>query len=163
MVLKLSQDHIQAIRNCAESTYPEECCGLLLGQLKSDIKTVMEVVATENAWKAETPESFLGIEAKIDVGAGKRNNYTIAPEIMVKVQREARDRQLDIIGIYHSHPDHPAIPSEFDRVYAWQLYSYVIVSVQQGIASEMLSWRLDDHHQFQPEQIIPVESSQIKT
>lgn len=73
---------------------------------------------------------------------------------MLKVQKEARDRQLDIIGIYHSHPDHPAIPSEFDRLCGWQAYSYIIVSVLQGKARDVLSWSLDDNHQFQPEEIV---------
>jgi proteasome lid subunit RPN8/RPN11 len=75
----------------------------------------------------------------------------------LRVQKQARDRELDIIGIYHSHPDHPAIPSEFDRAIAWHHYSYIIISVQQGIASDLRSWTLDPHHQFQPEDMITVE------
>jgi proteasome lid subunit RPN8/RPN11 len=82
---------------------------------------------------------------------------------MLKAQKDARDseallrsadRNLDIIGIYHSHPDHPAVPSEFDRAIAWSQYSYIIVSVQQGKACDLKSWSLDDDHQFQPEEIL---------
>ncbi|MCC5621316.1 Mov34/MPN/PAD-1 family protein, partial [Nostoc sp. CHAB 5715] len=83
----------------------------------------------------------------------KRRQYAIAPEVMLKTQREARNRSLNIIGIFHSHPDHPAIPSECDRLYAWQGYSYIIVSVQNGKAGELQSWSLDDTHQFQAEAI----------
>jgi len=75
---------------------------------------------------------------------------------MFKAQKDARDRNLDIIGIFHSHPDHPAVPSEFDRAIAWQQYSYIIVSVQQGKAWELKSWSLDDNHQFQPEELLTV-------
>ena len=147
MVLRLGNEHLWDIRAHAESTYPDECCGLLLGKIAQDSKTLVEVIATENVWSAETAENF------------QRSHYAIAPEIMLKAQKSARDRQLNIIGIYHSHPDHPAIPSECDRVYAWYEYSYIIVSVQQGKASDLKSWSLDNDHQFQPEEIITAKSS----
>lgn len=151
MVFRLSTKHLCAIRAHAESTYPNECCGLLLG-LTQD-KTLVEVMATENAWSAELAESFSSIHVLADV-ATKRSHYIIAPEVMLKAQREARDRQLDIIGIYHSHPDHPALPSEFDRVCAWEQYLYIIISVQQGKSATLKSWSLNDDHQFQLEEII---------
>jgi proteasome lid subunit RPN8/RPN11 len=138
MVLKLSQEHLQIIRTHAASTYPEECCGIMLGYLANESKTVVQVIPTENAWSEED---------------SKRRRYTIAPEIMLKVQTYARDRSLSIIGIYHSHPDYPAIPSESDRTQAWQEYSYIIVSVPNGKALELRSWHLDDNHQFQEEAI----------
>lgn len=112
-------------------------------------------MATENTWSAETSEPFQIIDAKSLV-SNKRSHYTIAPEVMLLAQREARNRQLDIIGIYHSHPDTCAIPSEFDRVYAWHQYSYIIVSVQNGKACDLKSWSLDDHNRFQPEEIVTV-------
>lgn len=159
MVLRLDKEHLWDIRAHAESTYPDECCGLLLGKIAQDSKTLGEVIATENVWSAETAENFSSIEAASDVSYTQRSHYAIAPEIMLKAQKSARDRKLDIIGIYHSHPDHPAIPSECDRVYAWYEYSYIIVSVHQGKASDLKSWSLDNEHQFQPEEIITVKSS----
>ena len=113
----------------------------MLGYLANESKTVVEVIQTENAWIGETLED------------SKRRRYAIAPEIMLKVQKEARSCSLNIIGIYHSHPDNPAIPSESDRVQAWQEYSYIIVSVPNGKAGELKSWYLDDNHQFQEEAI----------
>ncbi|MEW6498957.1 MAG: M67 family metallopeptidase, partial [Cyanobacteriota bacterium] len=83
----------------------------------------------------------------------RRHRFSIAPQVMLKAQKDARDRNLNIIGIYHSHTDHPAIPSEFDRAIAWSQYSYVIVSVQQGSACDFKSWSLDEEHKFQPEKI----------
>jgi proteasome lid subunit RPN8/RPN11 len=81
---------------------------------------------------------------------------------MLQVQRSARERELEIIGIYHSHPDHPAVPSECDRRLAWPVYSYVILSVQSGQVMACQSWRLDDQHQFQPEAIKMIGSSANK-
>ncbi|MEC4818121.1 MAG: M67 family metallopeptidase [Scytonema sp. PMC 1069.18] len=148
-MLQLSPKHQQTIYTHAESTYPEECCGIILGYLTNESKTVVEVIPTENAWNAETaPDDF-----RNDTEFSKRRRYTIAPQTMLQVQKEARDRELNIIGIYHSHPDYPANPSEFDRQYAWQEYSYIIVSVQNGQAGDIKSWTLDDNHQFQQEAI----------
>jgi proteasome lid subunit RPN8/RPN11 len=152
-ILKLQSDHLQAMQTHAESTYPEECCGLLLGQLRNDEKILIEVLPTENSWDAEAVEAFQAVEGSAQLDTTKRTRYSIAPEAMLKAQKDARDRNLNIIGIYHSHTDHPAIPSEFDRAIAWQQYSYVIVSVQQGKACDFKSWSLDDEHQFQPEEI----------
>lgn len=119
----------------------------MLGYLTNSGKTVVEVMPTDNAWSAEAAADFPGD----DIVYGKRRRYAIAPQIMLQAQKEARDRHLNIIGIYHSHPDYPNTPSEFDREWAWQEYSYIIVSVQNGKAAELTSWVLDDHHQFQPE------------
>ena len=153
MVLKLLSEHLQSIRAHAESTYPDECCGIMLGRMGDDGKTLVEVWATQNAWSAETAEAYEDSE----VEATKRRRYAIAPQDMLKAQREGRDRHLDIIGVYHSHTDHPAIPSECDRAWAWQQYSYIIVSVQQGQACDLYSWILDDADQFQAEEIIKLD------
>ncbi len=143
MVLKLAPTHLQAIVAHAESTYPEECCGLLLGIADSTGNIVVEMKPVENHWSAEPAESL-----------DKTRRYEIAPQSMLAVMREGRARNLTIVGIYHSHPDHPAVPSECDRQLAWQHYSYVIVSVDRGGAIDWQSWSLDDAHQFQPEKIL---------
>lgn len=150
MVLQLLPKHLQTIYTHAETTYPEECCGIILGYLTSEGKTVVEVMPTENAWNAETAADLPGDDT---LDYSKRQRYAIAPQVMLHAQKEARDRKLNIIGIYHSHTDHPAIPSEYDQKLAWQEYSYIIVSVQNGKASDMKSWTLDDNHQFQQEVI----------
>jgi proteasome lid subunit RPN8/RPN11 len=83
----------------------------------------------------------------------KQSRYTIAPPDIFQAQKRGRDLGLEIIGFFHSHPDHPAIPSTCDRDRAWEVYSYPIVSVVQGKASEMKSWLLDGNRIFQPEAI----------
>lgn len=155
-MLKLQSHHLQAIQTHAESTYPEECCGLLLGHLRGNVKTLVEVLPTQNSWGEEAGEDFQSIESSAQGKSSKRNRFSIAPKVMLQAQKNARDRNLDIIGIFHSHPDNPAVPSEFDRAIAWQQYSYIIVSVQQGLACDLKSWNLDDNHQFQPEEILTV-------
>ena len=153
-VLKLYSHHLQFIQSHAESTYPEECCGLLLGQLNGDAKTLIEVLPTENSWDAEASEAFQAIDSSAKLESTRRHRFMIAPTVMLKAQKDARDRNLNIIGIYHSHPDHPAVPSQFDQAIAWQQYSYIIVSVDQGKVRDLKSWCLDDDHQFQPEEIL---------
>jgi len=152
-MIRVSQEHLQTIRTHAESTYPDECCGMILGYLAGKGKIVVEVIPTENVWNTEAATDFPGDRTT----ESKKRQYAIAPQVMLEAQRKARDRSLNIIGIFHSHPDHPAIPSECDRLYAWQGYSYIIVTVQNGKAGELRSWSLDDTHQFQAEaiEIIP--------
>lgn len=141
----------------AESTYPEECCGLLLGNLSGESRTLLEILPTENSWNEETAIAFQSVDGLSKQNSSKRNRFSIAPQVMLRVQKEARGRNLNIIGIYHSHIDHPAIPSAFDHMIAWSQYSYIIVSVQQGLACDLKSWSLDDNHQFQPEEIYTIE------
>ena len=155
MVLKLFSHHIEAIGQYGEDTYPDECCGLLLGKISKGIKTVVEVRATENVWNAEAAQLF-------SVGEGERenqlSNYAISPQTMLEVQKEVRDRNLQIIGIYHSHPNHSAMGSECDHLYAWERYSYIIVSVVQGQVEELRCWELDSEFNFQAEEIIIVNN-----
>ena len=172
MVLTLSAEQINAIKSHAERIYPEECCGLLVGRFgglsdQTGARFLSEIVVVENDWTPAIealPASLgaqLGTEAKSagEPPLGKSRRYWIDPRDLLGAQRYARDRQLDIIGIYHSHPDHPAIPSECDRTLAWPEYSYLIVSVQKGKATDLKGWRLDGHHQFQPESLLLCQPS----
>ena len=145
-MLQLAPHHLQTIHTHAESTYPEECCGLLLGTLDLTSKTVVAVQTLENSWTADFDAG--------DVYLTKARRYEIAPADLLAALRSSRDRHLDIIGIYHSHPDHLAVPSECDRQLAWPQYSYLIAAVHQGQVANALSWCLDDNHQFQPEEMV---------
>lgn len=162
MVIKVAANHLQAIRDHAESTYPDECCGLLMGKIEGDVKTLVEVWPTENAWNPEVVETLPEMEFGDRLDRSKRDRFVIAPSAMLKAMKQGRDRNLTIIGIYHSHPDHPAIPSKCDRALAWPQYSYIIVSVRQGKAQDLKNWSLDGDGDFQSEEIITLPSTQVK-
>ncbi|MGI8934447.1 MAG: Mov34/MPN/PAD-1 family protein [Phormidesmis sp.] len=153
MVLALSAQQLAAMSAHAERVYPEECCGLMVGKILlqneegESQKRLIEIVPLDNEWTAEVfPEDTSTASAQ-----PKRRRYSISPEDMLRTQRQAREQGLSIIGVYHSHPDHEAVPSECDRALAWPEYAYVIVSVRSGQAVDVKNWALDSTHQFQPE------------
>ena len=148
-MIHLHKQHLQVIYSHAEATYPEECCGILLGYFNDGKKTVVEIIPTENAWEPDIAADFPDDNPEYS----KRRRYAIAPQILLQIQKQAREKNLDIISFFHSHPDYPAIPSEFDRLCAWQEYSYIIVAVQNGKYTNINSWCLDETQQFQPEKI----------
>ena len=148
-MIQLSKKHLSYIQSHAESTYPEECCGVILGHISDRDKTVVEIIPTENAWNPETAADF----PNDDITYSKKRRYTIAPKEMLRLQKLARECDRNIIGIFHSHPDYPAIPSEFDRKSAWQEYSYIIISVQKGRSADINSWVLDEDGKFQQEEV----------
>lgn len=138
MSIRLTEAHRQAIGAHGEQAYPYECCGLLLGRMRDGVKVVQEIKPVNNA-RLDSP----------------RNRYLIPPDEVVQGDRYARQRGLDILGFYHSHPDVAARPSQYDLDHAWPWYSYIIVSVREGRAAEMHSWILrDDRSQFDPEELI---------
>jgi proteasome lid subunit RPN8/RPN11 len=151
MTLIINVVQLQLIYTHAENIYPEECCGILLGKIHGDTKTVVEVILTMNVWdKSELVDEVETIDR---IERTKTSRYTIAPQDIFQAQIGGRDRQLNIIGFFHSHPDCPAIPSICDRDRAWDVYSYPIVSIIQGKVGDFQSWVLDESGKFQPETI----------
>ncbi len=144
-MLGMSREQLREIGRHGERTYPHECCGLLLGTYDERQARVMEVWPAENAWDESAAVQFEEVE---DWNTQERR-YTIAPELMLAAQKTARHRQWRILGIYHSHPNHEAVPSECDRQWAWPEYYYLIVSVRDGVAGDSRCWRLDEDHRFQ--------------
>jgi proteasome lid subunit RPN8/RPN11 len=164
LALVISEELAAEIKQAAAAAYPLECCGLMLGRILSayadvtevDDRQVCELVAADNRWDVsvqEVTDPQVFSPGSDGNGLDQHRRYWIDPEMMLKVQKQARDRHLDIIGVYHSHPEYPAMPSECDRRLAWPVYSYVIVSVKAGEAENFLSWRLNDDHQFQAEAV----------
>jgi proteasome lid subunit RPN8/RPN11 len=152
-MLILTSHQLQTLQAHAEQQYPEECCGLLLGRSLADESegAAVEVEAicpAENVWDEQAP---LDNEAR--VLPSKAHRYRIAPDFFLRSQTYARGNGWDIIGIYHSHPDQVAIPSEWDRQWAWPSYSYVIISVLQGVVRDVQSWTLDEKSEFHPQKL----------
>lgn len=161
-MLLLSPEHLNTLQSHAEATYPQECCGLLLGRLEltaqEPVRQVESVVATANAWNHAVAEDLAAELVSYGSGGADREHskgdrYWIDPKDILQAQRQAREQGLAIVGVYHSHPDHPAVPSECDRAIAWSDYSYLIVAVDQGSAIDVQSWALDAQRQFQAERM----------
>ena len=153
VTLILQPEQIQAMQADAERSYPDECCGLLLGRYDASqaVAQVTEVLPVENTW-TDAVNPFAEDDRSLQTPS-KRNRFWIDPQILLEAQRDCRDRGWSIVGIYHSHPDHPAEPSERDRQLAWSGYSYPILSTTARGMVEMKSWRLNDDNHFEAETI----------
>lgn len=141
MTLVLAPVQAADIQRQGEADYPNETCGLLGGRADGGEGVVTRLVPLVNE-RADSPH----------------NRYLIDPEAFRRAQADLDRARLDVLGVYHSHPDHPAEPSAFDREHAWPGWSYVIVKVASGRAAELRSWRLaDDRSAFAEEPIIVEE------
>lgn len=126
-MLKISSRDYEAIRRHGEETYPHECCGVLLGTFADD--ATRTVISTTRCGNTRTDSAH--------------NRYNIDPRDLVRIQREGRERGEDIVGFYHSHPDHPAQWSTTDFAEAhWIGCSYVITSVEKGKSAITNSFEL---------------------
>jgi proteasome lid subunit RPN8/RPN11 len=156
-MLKLTPEAAAAIAAHAEQTYPDECVGLLLGALSAGEKTVVEAYAVENRWAGQVSL------AESDNADSRRDRFYLDPRDYLRADLSARGRGLEIVGCYHSHPDHPAVPSERDRVGAQGVgggtsFAFVIQSVREGRAAEIASWLLlGGGARFEQENLIVAE------
>ena len=141
-MLRLAQQHREAMIAHGERTYPHECCGFLIGNWSEGHKQVAEVRPAGNA-REDSPQ----------------NRYLIEPREVYEVDRDARRAGQEIIGFYHSHPDVPALPSAYDLEHApWSGYSMLIMSVNGGKATDMRSWVVvEDRSRFAEEPIVVEE------
>ena len=153
-MITLSENARQGITRHAEESYPHECVGLLIGRLEGDHKIVEDVLPAQNSWNADIGLTDAEHEHSL------RDRFSLDPREYLRADRAARARGLDIVGCYHSHPDHPAIPSERDRVGAQgvgagTLFSFLIQSVRTGQAAELTAWLLaDDGERFVAEELL---------
>ena len=143
MVIKIPSQVLERIHAHGESTYPEEGAGLLLGKTIDNLREVTTILTLSNAREH----------------AARHNRYMLTPQDMLFGEREADRLDVDVIGIFHSHPDHPNRPSEFDRQWAIPWYSYIITSVEKGSAIESRSWRLNDGREQFEEEIVQIIAS----
>jgi proteasome lid subunit RPN8/RPN11 len=138
MSLEIPKKVLQDIYAHGELAYPEEGAGLLLGEINGDERQVVEILTLPN-----TREQ-----------SARRNRYLLSAEDYMQAEAEAAEKGLDVLGVFHSHPDHPNEPSEFDRQWAWPSFSYLITSVRMGKAADSRSWRLlNDRAEFVEEAI----------
>lgn len=139
MSITLTADQIRAIEAHGEETFPNECCGFMLGTANKDDKTIVELMRAYNEFEEQE----------------KYHRFLITPEAYMRGEKHARANGLDIMGFYHSHPSAPARPSQYDLDHAWPWLSYVIVSIMDGKADAMTSWVMkEDRSAFDEETIV---------
>jgi len=138
-MIEVTEEQLARIRQHGERDYPFECCGLMLGRFEGEgRKIVTETYSISNAREE----------------AAKRNRFLIRPEELMRGEKYAREKGLDVVGFYHSHPDERAVPSKYDLEHAWPTYSYIVVSVEKGRAVDLRSWEMEpDRSQFSEEEI----------
>jgi len=146
----------EKIREHGVETYPYECCGAMLGR---DLGLGENAVRDKESRgvSREVLSLFPLVNRRDD---SPRNRFSVTADDVRDAEKTARAQGLEVIGWYHSHPDHPARPSDYDRDHAWPWYSYIIVSVHTGVPQDMTSWRLkDDRSGFLEEKIAPMKVS----
>jgi proteasome lid subunit RPN8/RPN11 len=138
ITLSINEREIKKIKIHGEKAYPEECCGVLIGEKEGE------------------EDSFvLEARAMVNTNEGTRERrYNIDPVDLMKIDKEVEEKGFELLGIYHSHPNHPSQPSKFDLEYAWPNFSYIILSVKGGKSDLLTSWKLkSDRSEFLQEDI----------
>ena len=126
--LVLPSDLARAIEREGSTAYPNECCGILFGRDVGTERRVERLEPVVNAFEA----------------GEQYHRFSIEPKDLMRAEKSAAETGQLVLGFYHSHPDHPARPSETDRQAAWPFYSYVIVSIAKGEPLDMTSWVLEE-------------------
>ena len=138
VMITISKEQLKEIREHGVRDYPYECCGLLLGRYRAEGKVVTETYPISNAREE----------------SAKRNRFLIEPKELLRGEQYARGRDLEVVGFYHSHPDSPAVPSQYDLEHAWPTYSYIIVSTRADRAGDLFSWEQEaDRSKFSQEEL----------
>ena len=142
--MELSADLLDAIRDHGREAYPEECCGALLGQRQDGTVSIVRIERLANAREGD-----------------RRRRYVIAPADYVRVEASADRDGLSLVGFYHSHPDHPAVPSEYDREHALPFFHYLVLAVAGGHPGEAAAWILEeDRNVFVKEELVSRNSGE---
>ena len=128
ITLHLPAALVRRIEQEGSAAYPNECCGIMFGHDRPEGRLVNRLQAVPNVF--DEVERF--------------HRFSISPQQLMQAEKDAGQAGELVLGFYHSHPDHPARPSEYDRQHAWPFYSYVIVSITRGDPVDMTSWVLDE-------------------
>lgn len=135
-MLMIEQTPLNEMLQDALQTFPDECCGFFFGRGRAEGRIITKSIVVRNSKDGD-----------------KRRRFEISPKDYLKAERFADENELQLLGIYHSHPNHPAIPSEHDRVAAQPYFSYIIISVKENDIADVRSWQLNEAFQFEEEKI----------
>ncbi len=141
--LHLSKAQDEQIRAEGAAAYPDECCGIIYGVVRDGVRVVTLLEPVANVFDEQE----------------RYHRFSISGEQLMKAERTAGERKELVLGFYHSHPDHPARPSEYDRTHAWPFYSYVILAIAKREPGDMTSWQLNDQTEQFDEQTIEVRET----
>jgi len=136
-VIQFEKTTKEAMISDGISTFPNECCGFMFGKEEEDVRSIISIKTVNNSKEGD-----------------KRRRFEISPMDYIQAERFADDKNMLLLGVYHSHPNYPSVPSEHDRVNAQPYFSYVILSIANGKFASYQSWRLNDDQQFEEEKII---------
>lgn len=134
-MLLIGQKPLDEMTGDAAQAYPDECCGFFFGRENDNERIITKTLAVHNSKEGD-----------------KRRRFEISARDYLKAEKFAAENELQLLGVYHSHPDHPALPSEHDRVAAQPYFSYIIISVKKNKAADIRSWRLNENFQFEEEE-----------
>lgn len=146
MKLEITAKLLDQIHAHGEEAYPAEGAGFMLGHTKGEFREVSAILKLPNAREE----------------SAQHNRYLLTPQDVLRSEQEAAKLDLDVIGVFHSHPDHPNQPSEFDRDWAMPWFSYIITSVRNGQAAGSRSWRLSDDRSAFAEETIQVNDWKVE-
>jgi proteasome lid subunit RPN8/RPN11 len=135
-MIRIEHQALNSMIKDAESTFPDECCGFILGQEEDNDRFVSEILIVNNAKEGD-----------------RTRRFEIMAKDYIKAEALADEKGLRLLGVYHSHPNHPALPSEQDRVAAQPYFSYIILSIMNKTFDDIRSWQLNDTYQFEEELI----------
>lgn len=139
--LLLSEPLRREIEKAGESAYPDECCGVMIGRDEPGTRIVERLIAVANVWNEQE----------------RRRRFEIDPKELMRIDKAAGEAGKIVLGFYHSHPDHPARPSETDRERGWPFYSYIIVRIAERHAEDMTCWVLDEASDLFEKQLIEIQ------
>jgi proteasome lid subunit RPN8/RPN11 len=135
-MIQIEQPAFKVLLDDSVNSYPDECCGFMFGSEAREIRNISIATPVINSKQGD-----------------KRRRFEISAKDYMNAERYAEENGLSLLGIYHSHPEHPAIPSEQDRLSAQPFFSYVIISIVDQKFVALTSWRLNDERQFEEEKI----------
>ena len=135
-MLVIEQKPLDEMYSDALQTFPDECCGFFFGKEVGEERIVINILMANNSKEGD-----------------KRRRFEIAPKDYLNAEKFADENELQLLGVYHSHPNHPAIPSEHDRIAAQPFFSYIIISVQENEVAGIRSWQLNANLEFDEESI----------
>jgi len=132
----IEQRPLDEMYSDALQSFPDECCGFFFGKETGEERLVTNILVVNNSKEGD-----------------KRRRFEISPKDYLNAEKFAEENELQLLGVYHSHPNHLAIPSEHDRVAAQPYFSYIIISVKENETAGIRSWQLNDYFQFEEETI----------